>query len=118
MSKHKFTLFVLLFSLIFNAPAWSTPAENGRKAVSAAGTAERLSATNLWCNQVVVSAFEANTDVVVLGKSTVDATEASRTGLALFPGQTEYLGGSRSNLYEVWIDSEVNGEGASWICLN
>ncbi len=89
---------------------------SGRKAVTAAGTAETLGSGAAICNRIILTAFEANTDAVVIGDSTVDATEATRTGLTLFAGQTEYLEGARS-IAITYIDSEVSSEGVAWVCL-
>lgn len=109
-------LSALTVMLVCGQAALATPALSGRKAVSSAGTAERLSTTSTWCRELVVTAFEANTDVVVVGTASVVALEASRNGMVLFAGQTEYIGGGNTHLPDVWIDAEVNDEGASFSC--
>jgi len=108
---------LILISLAISTNLFAAPSVSGRKAVAAAGTAERLTSTSAWCNILTVTAFEANTDIVAVGASTVDATESTRNGLVLFAGQTEYISG-RTDIKDVWVDSEVNGEGVTYNCLN
>lgn len=111
---------VLICLFVISSTLYAGPRLSGRKAVSTAGTAERLHTVSNFCSTLIVTAFEDNTDIVVVGTSSVDATQASRTGTVLFPGQTEYLTSpsGRLDVHHTWIDSEVNSEGASWNCLN
>lgn len=92
----------------------------GQKTVSAAGTAERLSTISVACGMLIVSADDNNADVVVIGNSDVDASQATRKGLVLFPGQTEpyWSPTSRISLRDVWVDSETNNDGVAFNCLN
>ena len=117
----KVLFFVLFFSLSYSL-AYAGPRTAGRKAVTTAGTAERLTTTSTFCSNIILSAFPANTDVVAIGDANVIAAAATSKGLLLFPGQTEYLqvgiGGSRMDLRDTWIDSKVNSEGADYTCLN
>ena len=112
---------ILIIIFIFMATvALAGPRLSGTQSVAAGGTPERLNATSVFCGTIVVSADGNNTNVVVIGDSSVDATEATRTGTALFPGQTEYLTSSsgRLNVNDTWVDVVTNDEGVSWNCLN
>lgn len=113
-------LFLIPMMLV-SGVALASPLVTGQKSVASAGTAERISTTSAFCTMITLSADGNNTDVVVIGNASVDATEATRKGMALFPGQTEYLYapmGGRLSLRDTWIDSETNGDGASFNCLN
>lgn len=111
--------FLIAFGITGSAIA--SPAVTGQKSVTAAGTAERLSTASNFCSMIVLSGDGNNTDVVVIGNSSVDATEATRKGLVLFPGQTEYMygpSGTRLSLKDTWVDSETSGDGVSFNCIN
>ena len=82
---------------------------DGRKTVSATGTAEAL-ATSTPCKEVTVTAELDNTDVIVAGGSTVVADLATRQGTPLYPGDSTTI--KTDNLVEVFLDVIVNGEGA------
>ena len=111
--------WVFLVILLWPSVALAGPRLSGTQSVAANGTPERLSATSVHCGTIIVSADGNNTNVIVIGDSSVDATESTRTGLALFPGQTEYLSGARRlDVKDTWIDVVTNDEGASWNCLN
>lgn len=84
-----------------------------------AGTPAQLSQTSQFCQEVVVSANENNTDVVVVGDKNVDATDVTRTGLQLLPGQVEYIRANRTiNLVNLYMDTIVNDEDISFLCIN
>ena len=59
---------------------------DGRKTVTTAGTAEQF--TSQACKWVEIIAEEDNTDVVVVGGSTVVAALATRRGKPLFAAQS------------------------------
>lgn len=82
-----------------------------RKTVTAAGTAERLSASSIVCKWAVVTAEEDNTNVVTLGGSTVVGALATRRGKPLFPAQDITL--ENVDLKEVYLDAITNGEGVT-----
>jgi hypothetical protein len=86
---------------------------DGRKVVAAAGTAERLVATNTPCKKVTIMALIANTDYVVVGDSTVVASAATRRGIPLGAGTSITL--DIEDLYAVYLDAVVSGEGVSFI---
>lgn len=112
--------YAILILFLCPTVAWAGPRLSGTQTVDSNGTAERLTTTSAFCSTITVSADENNSGVVVVGDSTVDATQATRTGLQLFPGQTEYLmsNGGRMNIRDTWVDSVTDGDGVSWNCLN
>jgi hypothetical protein len=89
---------------------------SGQRTVTTAGTAVRLSAaTKLINGPLMVKALDTNTGVVALGGVAGDVTVSN--GLRLSASESivfEWVG----DLYNVWLDSAVNGEGVSWIQLN
>lgn len=82
---------------------------NGSKNVTTTGSSVQLTATSTTIRWVEVIAKEANTDTVWVGGSTV----AAGSGLPIVSLQSAFL--EVSNLTSVWIDSEVNGEGVTFI---
>lgn len=93
--------------------AVSTPGSigDGRKTVSSAGTREQLS-TTLTIKKVEITALENNTDVVVIGGSTVVALYATRRGTPIRPGETltVYI----NDLAKIYIDALTSGDGVSY----
>lgn len=85
---------------------------DGRKTVTSAGTAVRLVAANTSCRKVDIQALLTNTDTVVVGSSTVVAAEGTRRGLALVPGASVTL--RVLDLYPLYVDAVVSGEGVSY----
>lgn len=86
---------------------------DGRQVVTTAGTAVQLSATSIRCKKLTIMALIANTGYVVVGASTVIASASTRRGIPLSAGSSITL--DVDDLDNVWIDSEVNGEGVSYI---
>ena len=86
---------------------------DGRKVVAAAGTAERLVASNTSCRKVTIMAELDNSDYVVIGDSTVVAALATRRGIPLSAGTSITL--DIEDLYTIFVDSVVNGEGVTFI---
>lgn len=86
---------------------------NGRKTVTTAGTSERISATNVNCRRVTFMALLTNTDNIVIGSSTVIASEATRNGIPLSAGQSITL--DIEDLYNWYIDAVVSGEGITYL---
>ena len=87
---------------------------DGRKTVTTAGSAEAL-ASSTTVRYVVVSAEVDNTGVIVVGGTAVVATLATRRGYPLNAG--EGIGIPIDNLADVYIDSTVNGDGVTFMCL-
>lgn len=86
---------------------------DGRKVVTTAGTRERMSLTSVQCKKVTIMALITNTDYVVIGGSTVVAAAGTRTGIPLSAGASIQL--EVQDLYDIYIDSVVNGEGVSYL---
>lgn len=87
--------------------------DHGSADVTTAGTPVQVSSTSTQCKQVIITGKEDNTDIIVVGGSnSVDATEASRTGLVVFPGQSFVL--YVKDLDQLWLDAEVSGEGITY----
>ena len=90
---------------------------SGQRTVTTAGTAVRLSAATAKCTgPLMVKALDTNTGIVALGNDGAGAVTVSN-GLRLAAGDVivfEFVG----DLYDIWLDSAVNGEGVSWLKLN
>lgn len=87
--------------------------KDGRKVVASAGTAERLVASNTNCRRVTVMALLENTDMVVIGGSTVVASATTRQGIPLSAGASITL--DVEDLYPYFVDAVVSGEGVSFL---
>lgn len=99
---------------------------DGIKAVAAAGTAVRLVAASTPAAWVKIQANEGNTadSMIVVGGTTVDATEATRRGIAL-PAATPVVaaGFGRGVLHiqgpidltDIWLDAETNADAVNFI---
>lgn len=86
----------------------------GRKAVTAAGTAEKFVATSTYCYRVDVCADLGNTNPVTIGGSTVVAAAGSQEGITLIPGNPPItiLTDDVSKLY---VDSQTNGDAVCFV---
>lgn len=90
---------------------------DGKKLVAAAATAERLAASATKCKSVTITAKMTNTGVICVGGSTVVAASgANRTGIPLNPGDSVTL--DIDDLYKVFVDATVSGEGVTFVALN
>jgi hypothetical protein len=81
---------------------------DGVKTVTSAGT-DVVLAGSTACKRVTIQAQTDNTGLIAVGATGVDATEATGTGIILFPG--DYFEFEIDNLADVFIDSTVSGEG-------
>ncbi len=88
----------------------------GRKSVAVAGTPEPVAGSPTGFNRCVFTAFQDNTDVIVIGSNTVDATLATRTGLPLFSMESFTI--LNGDLADINVDVEVSGEGLTFYCEN
>ena len=86
---------------------------DGSKDVTAAGTAEALSATSLPVDFVSITAKIGNTGTIVVGASTVVAAAATQRGAPLLAGESISIGAV--DLSAVYIDSTVSGEGVTFM---
>ena len=90
--------------------------KNLTKTVSAAGTAEALSATALWVVGYIVKPLAANTGNVYVGDSDVDNTGMPWAAGEPFSWNGDFLPRADdknryTNLAEVYIDVDTNDEG-------
>jgi hypothetical protein len=88
-------------------------AGTGRKTVATPGTAEAI-AGSTSAKRVIVTAETDNTDLIVVGDSTVVAALGTRRGIPLAPGQTTDPI-NVTNLNQVYLDVLVAGEGATYV---
>ena len=86
-----------------------------RKVVTTAGTAVKLSDTRINCVQICLQALLTNTGNIAIGGSNVIAASGTANSITLVPGQTMTI--NCQNPQTIWMDSEVNGEGVSYLVL-
>lgn len=96
---------------------------DGRKAITTAGTAERLVATKgtmAWW--VEIQAFRGNTGYVSVGASTTLVATGTERGVILgalsskpFAIDARPGGMGMIDLYDIWINAEVNDEGVNFV---
>lgn len=96
---------------------------DGRKEVAAAGIAERLVATKgtmAWW--VEIQAFRNNTDYVSIGASATLSATGTERGVILgalsskpFTIDARPGGMGMIDLYDIWINAEVNDEGVNFV---
>jgi len=91
-----------------------TTCGDGRKIVTTAGDREQFSTQA--CKYVVITAEDDNTEIVVIGGSTVVAAQATRRGILLEPSRSVVL--QVSNLNLLYIDAMVSGEGVVYAWFN
>jgi hypothetical protein len=84
---------------------------DGRKTVTAAGTAEAIRAS-LACKWVTVTALLTNTSQVNIGGSGVLATLGASNGTPLLPGSSITI--PIDNASKVFVDARVSSEGVSF----
>lgn len=82
---------------------------SGRKAVTAAGTAEKLVATATYCYRVDLSADLGNTNPVVVGGSDVVAASGSQKGVVLIPGN-DPITILIDDVSKIYVDSQTNSD--------
>lgn len=82
------------------------------KAVTTAGTAERLSATSIAATSIIIRALDDNTGTVFIGDSDVGSGRGDRL-TAGQPLSFEAADGGFFDLREIWVDVAVDGEGVS-----
>lgn len=94
-----------------NPVSVATGIGDGSKAVTTAGTRERLVAASTPCKRVDITAKNANTGAIFIGGATVSST----SGAYLYAGDNMRL--DIDDLYKIYIDSSVNGEGVQFTYL-
>ena len=88
---------------------------SGDKDVTTAGTAERLVTESTVVHWIRITAKSANTENVGVGGSTVNATAATEVGTIL--DALQYVEFENVDLYEIYVDADVNGEGVTFTYL-
>lgn len=88
---------------------------DGRTTVTTSGTEVQISGSSVPCLSLTITAELDNTDVIVVGTSTVVAALATRRGTPLSPGESVTL--AIDNLNKVYIDAMVNTEGVTYSYL-
>lgn len=88
---------------------------SGKRTVTAAGTAVRLSPASRPVNgPVMVKALAANAGLIYIGDAGEGVSAAS--GLELAAGEAvvfQFVG----DLASLWLDASLSGEGAAWLLL-
>ena len=91
--------------------------KQGKKTVTAAGTAEAL-ASGIVAKSVTIQALRGNTNKVYIGTSSVSSTAY---GVSLLAGETFSVSNdghdSRINLADIYIDVDTNGEGVTYFAV-
>jgi hypothetical protein len=86
---------------------------DGRRTVTAAGTAVQLTSTDTPCRLITFQAERDNTGYVAIGASTVVAAQGSERGINLAAGDAVDI--YVNNLTQVYVDSTVNGDGVAYV---
>jgi hypothetical protein len=90
----------------------SSQVGDGRKTVTTAGTAVRVTTQPVWSDSTCITALSGNTGTICVGGSTVvAAVGATRRGTPLAAGESVTYNCDASLL---WIDATVNGDGVSF----
>lgn len=87
--------------------------EDGVKTVTTAGTDVALVASSTPAKRVIIQAQTDNTGLIAIGPTGVDATEATGTGVVLYPGDAIEL--LVDNLEDIYVDATVDGEGVRFL---
>lgn len=109
----KFLSIFLVLSLL-SVPAFAN--SDFRKTVTAAGTAEAISASATGFASLTITALPANTGTIAVGYAPI-ASASTSVGVLLAAGEKYTMygtpAGSTQLLSNIKIDSTVNGEGVS-----
>jgi len=82
---------------------------SGTKTVTTAGTAVQITATATPCKEVWLSGDTGNSDLVVVGDSSVVAAAGTQQGIVIIPGNTS-IRLQINDLSKLWVDSISNGD--------
>lgn len=112
--------YLILFLMSFNLYAQTAKIGVLNKTVTTAGTAERLSSTDLIVRMAEIQAASDNTGLMFIGTSSSTASAANgialTKGTATVPSGVLEIGnmsnqsGPRVNLKDIWVDSATNGD--------
>lgn len=92
-----------------------TGGADGVTTVTTAGTDVAL-ASSTACKRVTIQAQTDNTGLIAVGFTGVDYTEATGTGIILYPGDAYEL--DIDNLADIYIDASVSGDGVRYCYFN
>jgi len=87
---------------------------SGQKAVTTAGTAERLHAGLDVHRAVMIKALPTNTGTMYVGQ--VDGDVDNSNGMPLSAGDS-LIFANVDNLNQIWLNASVNGEKVAWLLL-
>ncbi len=87
---------------------------SGRKAVTVAGTAEKIIANATACFMVAISADLGNANPVVVGDVDVVAANSSQRGVVLTPGNPPLVFFVR-DVSSIWVDSQNSGDSICFV---
>lgn len=97
---------------VYNTQGLGAPAGkivSGTKAIGTAGTAVQVVTASTPCIVVFVAADLGNTNPIVVGDSSVDASSGSMQGIILVPGNAS-IPIHIDNLNKLWVDSQTSGD--------
>lgn len=104
---------LLLTTSVFAYDGLSTTMDSGRAIVTTAGTAVQISTSATACQKIIITAETDNTGTIVVGGPSVVASQSTRQGVPLAPGNSVTL--LVNSLDKVWLDSTVNGDGVTYV---
>ena len=83
------------------------------KNVTTAGTAERISSTDILVSSVTFRAKKGNSNDMYIGDSSVANTYPDLDANQTVPFEAPIVNGNHTaiNLKEIWVDADTNGEG-------
>ena len=83
------------------------------KNVTTAGTAERISATDIFVSSVTFRAKKGNSNDIYIGDASVADTYPDLDANQTVTFDAPMVGGSHTglNLRDIWVDVDTNGEG-------
>jgi len=87
---------------------------SGRKAVTVAGTAEKIVADATHCYRIDINADMGNSDPVVIGSSNVVAAAGTQAGITLIPGndpKTILI----NDASKIWVDAITAGDAVCFV---
>ncbi len=90
---------------------------SSRKVVAAAGTAVTLVSAKARVHEVIITAETDNTGIIAVGGSSTIATALTQQGALLLAGES-LPPLFDVDLYEIYIDASVSGDGVSFMYLS
>jgi len=114
MKRYIWMIGLLVCSTAYaDDPSIFATIDTGRKTVTTAGTRVAIASSTTPIKKALIQAERDNTGTVVVGGSSVVAALTTRQGIALSNDDAVVI--QANDLANVYIDSEVNGEGVTYI---